>query len=85
MYLSDMRQYSLDLAPFSTPGFAPSDTTTEPCISQKIDIVIKQVPGVQPRSFAPPGYDTAGVAGDYNNTLGLLENGNQRFYHHAGH
>lgn len=71
--------------PFDAPGFVSSTTSpNEPLLSEKVMIATKQVPGVTPHSYAPPGYEKA-HGGDYNKSMGLLENGNQRFYHHTGH
>jgi hypothetical protein len=40
--------------------------------------LFRQVPGIVPRSYAPPGYERP-AEGDYNAAVGYLENGNQRF------
>jgi len=53
----------------------------ETLLSEPVSIVTRQIPGISPRSHAPPGYEKP-QGGDYNKSMGLLENGNQRFYHH---
>jgi hypothetical protein len=74
-------QYTLDLLPVEAAGFVPSLPAEEVLVSTKVTIVTANIPGMIPRSSAPPGY-TERPSGDYNNAMGLLENGNQRFYHH---
>ncbi|KAJ3795796.1 hypothetical protein GGU11DRAFT_746737 [Lentinula aff. detonsa] len=77
-------RYSIDLLPFVAPGFQ-SDTMTngDPVLlSETVTICTTHAPGVVPRSYTPPGYEHPQGGGDYNNSMGLLENGNQRFYHH---
>ncbi|KAJ7104002.1 hypothetical protein B0H15DRAFT_942036 [Mycena belliarum] len=77
-------RYTLDLLPFSVTGF--TSLGTEPgkaMLSEPVKITTKQVLGVTPRSYAPPGYEKP-VENDYNSAVGYLENGNQRFYHHGG-
>lgn len=69
------------MLPLSAVGFSPSTPVDQQLISQKVDIVAENVPGVVPRSHAPPGY-VRPDQGNYNNSMGYLENGNQRFYHH---
>ena len=49
----------------------------EALLSERIAIASVNAPGVVPRSYAPPGY-VFPEEGDYNNTVGYLENGNQR-------
>lgn len=54
-------------------------------LSAPVEIAIKQTPGITAQSYAPPGYEKPQMV-DYNKSLGLLENGNQRFLGHAhGH
>ncbi|KAF8150703.1 hypothetical protein B0H34DRAFT_665697 [Crassisporium funariophilum] len=80
-------RYTLDLLPFTAAGFV--DATNEGkdtvLLSESVNIATRQIPGLVVRSYAPPGYEKP-LAVDYNNSLGLLENGNQRFahYHHHG-
>ncbi|KAF8206241.1 hypothetical protein K438DRAFT_1816872 [Mycena galopus ATCC 62051] len=74
-------RYSLELLPFSITGFAPLGTG--PLLSEPVKIMTKSVPGVTPKSYAPPGYEKP-EGSDYNSAVGFLENGNQRFYHHGG-
>ncbi|KAJ6623969.1 hypothetical protein B0H10DRAFT_2162288 [Mycena sp. CBHHK59/15] len=76
-------RYTLELLPFSTTGF--TSLGTEPgvaMVSQPLKITTKSVPGITPKSYAPPGYERP-PEGDYNSAVGYLENGNQRFYHHG--
>lgn len=73
-------QYTLELLPWSAPGFV---TPEGPLLTEPVTIVTAHVPGVVPRSYAPPGY-VKPERGDYNKAMGLLENGNQRFIHHHG-
>ncbi|KAL5486115.1 hypothetical protein ACEPAI_7159 [Sanghuangporus weigelae] len=76
-------RYHVSVFPFSTAGFAPEHSTpkNEPLLAEKISIVTDNAPGVIPRSHAPPGY-VKPAEGNYNNSMGYLENGNQRFYGH---
>ncbi|KIM40543.1 hypothetical protein M413DRAFT_445985 [Hebeloma cylindrosporum] len=82
-------RYSLDLLPFIAPGFVPAGVTPngDPgkrtvLLTEWVVITTKQIPGLVPQSYAPPGYEKPqGV--DYNKSLGLLENGNQRFLGHT--
>lgn len=71
--------------PFTAAGFAPAGDVpaNEPLLSEQIEIATENSPGVFPRSHAPPGY-VKPEEGNYNNAMGYLENGNQRFYHHHG-
>ncbi|KAF7374746.1 hypothetical protein MSAN_00360100 [Mycena sanguinolenta] len=76
-------RYTLDLLPFSITGFVPLGTESgKSLLSEPVKILTRQVPGVTPRSYAPPGYEKE--ESDYNAAVGFLENGNQRFYHHHG-
>jgi len=76
-------EYSLDLLQFQTPGFVP--TSNEPLLSIPVKIANRNPPGaVTPVSYAPPGYEKP-KAVNYNMSVGLLENGNQRFVHYHGH
>lgn len=74
-------QYHISVFPFSAPGYMPSMGKEELLASDKVAIVTENAPGVIPRSHAPPGYEKP-QEGNYNTSMGYLENGNQRFYHH---
>ncbi|KAJ7067135.1 hypothetical protein C8F01DRAFT_1120403 [Mycena amicta] len=79
-------RYTMDLLPFSITGFVPQGGTpakSTVLFSEPVKIVTKHIPGIVPRSYAPPGYEKPQDS-DYNAAVGLLENGNQRFYHHGG-
>jgi hypothetical protein len=76
------------LFPPKATGFIPAvqDTTT-PLLSVPVQIGTTNAPGVVPRSNAPPDYVAEQEEeGSYANTVGMLENGNQRFlgHHHMG-
>jgi len=82
-------KYSLDLLPFVAPGFVPAGITPNEDPGKKtvfltewVVITTKQIPGLVPHSYAPPGYEKPQRV-DYNKSLGLLENGNQRFLGHS--
>lgn len=45
--------------------------------STKVTVIAGAPAGFTPKYYAPPGYH-APQGGDYNKTMGLLENGNQR-------
>ncbi|KAJ8494400.1 hypothetical protein ONZ45_g13244 [Pleurotus djamor] len=77
-------KYMLHLLPFQAPGFIPEGEKGEALISVPVSIVMRQTPGVRMRSYAPPGYEKP-QGGDYNKSMGFMENGNQRFYnyHHG--
>ena len=68
----------------ATPGkqVAVASAAIPPIMSERIQIVTENADGVVPHSHAPPGYVRPEGEGDYNNSVGYLENGNQRFYHH---
>ncbi|KAJ7261800.1 hypothetical protein B0H12DRAFT_1105794 [Mycena haematopus] len=77
-------RYTLELLPFSITGFVSLGTEPgKPLLSEPVQIMTRQIPGVIPRSYAPPGYEKP-EENDYNSAVGFLENGNQRFYHHGG-
>ena len=77
-------QYALELLPFKAAGFqTAAGVSPDVLLTEKIVIVTARTPGVGTRSFAPPEY-TQEQCGNYDNALGYLENGNQRFYHHQG-
>lgn len=72
------------------PGFTSATSSDlkalvpeEPLISVPVTVVTRQAPGVKTRSYAPPGYEKR-QGGDYNKSMGFMENGNQRFFHHLG-
>ena len=54
-----------------------------PLLTQTVDVTSLHAPGIVMRSFAPPEYFQEQNE-NFNNSVGLLENGNQRFYHHSG-
>ncbi|KAJ7773470.1 hypothetical protein B0H16DRAFT_150150 [Mycena metata] len=68
-------RYTLELLPFATSGFI--SLGTEPLISKPVKITTRNIPGITPRSYRPPGYvkpqDT-----DYNMEVGSSANGAQR-------
>jgi len=77
-------QYKLELLPFETAGFVgPVYEGKNPALlSEQVTITTKQIPGLITRFYAPPGYEKP-KAVDYSKSVGLLENGNQRFLHHG--
>ncbi|KAF8123480.1 hypothetical protein EV363DRAFT_1228821 [Boletus edulis] len=75
--------YNLDFHPFEIAGFAATAPKNGPLLSQKVTIANFPALGIPIRSRAPPEY-VQEQGGDYNKSFGLLENGNQRFYHHTG-
>jgi hypothetical protein len=54
-----------------------------PLLTQPVSVTSFPAAGVVMHSFAPPEY-VQEEKENFNNSVGLLENGNQRFYHHAG-
>ncbi|KAJ6531969.1 hypothetical protein B0H19DRAFT_463033 [Mycena capillaripes] len=77
-------RYSIDLLPFSITGFTPIGTEPgKALLSEPVKIMTRHIPGIIPKSYAPPGYEKP-QENDYNSAVGYLENGNQRFYHHGG-
>lgn len=76
-------QYHLDLQPFEAAGFVTVAPKAAPLLRQKVTIANFPALGVPIRSQAPPEYVQEQGA-DYNKSVGLLENGNQRFFHHGG-
>ncbi|VDB85711.1 unnamed protein product [Peniophora sp. CBMAI 1063] len=76
--------YNLLLMQPKLPGFEPTSTPGGAIVSQPIEVVSSSVPGVQVRSFLPPGYQEPEAYENFNIATGLLENGNFRFLHHAG-
>ncbi|KAF9234229.1 hypothetical protein BU15DRAFT_90063 [Melanogaster broomeanus] len=75
-------RYHMDLHPFEVPGFVATAPKSGPLLTQKVTVVNFSAPGITMRSHAPPQY-VQEQAADFNNSVGLLENGNQRFYHHG--
>lgn len=78
-----LRKYTVDLQPFMAPGIVNTAPETTILSSLPVSIMSKPIADLQTRSYAPPGYRKVYV--DYNKSVGLLENGNQRFlgHHHA--
>jgi hypothetical protein len=69
-------QYSVDVLPFEVSGFTSKITEGE-LSSTGVAIIAGAPAGFTPKFYAPPGYE-APQGGDYNRSMGLLENGNQR-------
>ncbi|KAH9481699.1 hypothetical protein JR316_0006226 [Psilocybe cubensis] len=75
-------RYSLDLLPFSASGFVMNETVPGTVLlKETVTIATRQILGLNAHSYAPPGYEKPQNV-DYNKSLGLLENGNQRFLGH---
>lgn len=74
-------KYSLELLPFSAAGFVADEGGPAVLVKEEVAIVTRQIPGLIAQSYAPPGYEKPQDV-DYNKSLGLLENGNQRFLGH---
>ena len=53
-------------------------------LSEEVTLTTRQIPGLITRSYAPPGYEKPKEV-DYAKSMGLLENGNQRFVHYGHH
>jgi hypothetical protein len=67
----------------ATAATSKRSNSVEPVLlSEPVTICSTPTPGVVPQSYMPPGYDQPVGGGDYNRSMGMLENGNQRFYHH---
>lgn len=67
----------------SSKSKLPSNASSmTPLLKHPVTIVNFPAPGIILRSRMPPEYAQEKGA-DYNNSVGLLENGNQRFYHHG--
>ncbi|KAJ7094274.1 hypothetical protein C8R44DRAFT_645459, partial [Mycena epipterygia] len=65
-------RYTLELLPFAATGFTPLDAEPgKSLLSEPVKIATKQVPGVTPRSYAPPGYEKP-PENDYNAPVGYL-------------
>lgn len=78
---NQIKQYSIALLPTKSAGFVPT-VPEDSLLTQSVTITIANAPGVIPSSQMPPSYDVQ-TEGNYNITTGFLENGNQRFLHHA--
>ncbi|KAF5391540.1 hypothetical protein D9757_002499 [Collybiopsis confluens] len=78
-------RYSIDLLPFDAPGFQLDNVADEDpvLLSDQVTICTTHTPGITPRSYMPPGYEQPVGGGDYIRSMGMLENGNQRFLHHG--
>lgn len=75
-------KYFIQLEAFEASGYAgPSGNAN--ILTQPISVATINAPGIVTRSYAPPGYSDMDE-GNYATTVGLLENGNQRFLHHGG-
>ncbi|KAJ7227371.1 hypothetical protein GGX14DRAFT_419298 [Mycena pura] len=76
-------RYTMQLLPFSATGFVSLGTESgKPLLSEPVKIATQHIPGIVPKSYAPPGYEKPEES-DYNSAVGYLENGNQRFYNHG--
>jgi hypothetical protein len=76
-------RYSLELVGFTAAGFV-MNKGNDVLLKEEVTIATRQIPGLVTHSYAPPGYEKPQDV-DYNKSLGLLENGNQRFLgHHHG-
>lgn len=72
------RQYHLVLHPPQVSGFSCKVSAGEALLTEQVVIASAEAVGVLSRPFAPPGYVPPDDA-DYNNSVGYLENGNQRY------
>lgn len=78
-------QYDVLLLPPSAPGFATVGDAAEPLHAERVAVTTGSAAGVAAaRSRAPPEYANEPEE-NYNVSVGLLENGNQRFLGHHGH
>lgn len=75
-------RYTIVLLPPQVPGFTPAAAPEEPLLTERITVTMAGAPGITPISQIPPGYEVQ-TEGNYNVATGFLENGNQRFLHHA--
>ncbi|KAG1738345.1 uncharacterized protein EDB91DRAFT_1249262 [Suillus paluster] len=75
-------RYHLEVHPFEAVGFVHPPTVSGPLLTLPVNVTSLRSTGFVMRSFAPPEY-TEQIE-NFNNSVGLLENGNQRFYHHGG-
>nr|GAT45282.1 predicted protein [Mycena chlorophos] len=76
-------RYTLNMLPFDITGFVQQADKKDALLSESVKIATRHIPGIVPRSYAPPGYEKPPES-DYNAAVGYLENGNQRFFHHHG-
>jgi hypothetical protein len=76
-------QYHLEVHPFDAAGFVHAPHISGPLLTQPVNVSSSHATGIVMRSFAPPEY--AEEIQNFDNSVGLLENGNQRFYSHTGH
>ncbi|KAJ7031297.1 hypothetical protein C8F04DRAFT_1110692 [Mycena alexandri] len=77
-------RYTLELLPFAITGFTSLGTKPRKClISEPMKIATKNIPGINPRSYIPPGYvkpqDT-----EYTTEIGSSANGAQRIFGGSG-
>lgn len=79
----DASQYHLEVHAFEVAGFMHAPPVSGPLMTQPVSVTSFHAAGVVMHSFAPPEY-VQEENENFNNSVGLLENGNQRFYHHAG-
>ncbi|KAG2145376.1 uncharacterized protein EDB93DRAFT_519609 [Suillus bovinus] len=75
-------RYHLEVHPFEAVGFVHAPHVTGPLLTQPVGVTSLHATGIVMRSLAPPEY--AKEIENFDNSVGLLENGNQRFYHHGG-
>lgn len=75
-------RYHLEVHPFEAIGFVHAPAVSGPLLTQPVNLTSFHATGIVMRSFAPSEY--AEEIENFNNSVGLLENGNQRFYHHGG-
>ncbi|KAG1750073.1 hypothetical protein EDB19DRAFT_1936766 [Suillus lakei] len=75
-------RYHLEVHSFEAVGFVHAPHVSAPLLTQPVDVTSFHATGIVMRSFAPPEY--AEQIENFDNSVGLLENGNQRFYHHGG-
>lgn len=76
-------RYHLEVHPFEAVGFVHTPHVPGPLLTQPVNVTSFHATGIVMRSFAPPEY--AEEIENLDNSVGLLENGNQRFYHHGGY
>ncbi|KAG1841131.1 hypothetical protein DFJ58DRAFT_809046 [Suillus subalutaceus] len=76
-------RYHLEVHPFEAVGFVYTSHVPGPLLIQPVNVTSFHATGIVMRSFAPPEY--AEEIENLDNSVGLLENGNQRFYHHGGY
>ncbi|KAG2075333.1 hypothetical protein BDR04DRAFT_1150147 [Suillus decipiens] len=76
-------RYHLEVHPFEAVGFVHEPHVSGPLLTQPVNVTSFNATGIVMRPFAPPKY--AEEIENFNNNVGVLENGNQRFYHHGGY